>query len=96
MRRTLPSSRRSVLGTLKVAELGEPWLVSYAACEPIADLYADFFSIEYSLAYSANGIGTGSERLYFSPSLRPPVVDQVAGIWADTVERFRATLVQEG
>jgi DNA adenine methylase len=55
-----------------VRELAHPWIVSYDAAPPITSLYQGFDHMRYSLSYSANTRGLGSEIMFFSPGLRRP------------------------
>jgi DNA adenine methylase len=55
-----------------VGQLQHPWMVSYDAAPEIAALYSDFDAIRYSLTYSANTRGLGSEVMFFSPGLERP------------------------
>lgn len=55
-----------------VGQLQHPWVVSYDAAPEIAALYAGFDAIRYSLTYSANTRGLGSEVMYFSHGLERP------------------------
>ena len=53
-------------------------MVSYDAAAEIDRLYARFESITYDLNYSAHVKQLGTERIFFSPSLRRPRVESPA------------------
>lgn len=55
-----------------VRELRHPWMVSYDAAPEITSLYSRFEAIRYSLTYSANTRGLGSEVMFFSTGLERP------------------------
>ena len=55
-----------------VRELAHPWIVSYDAAPTIISLYQGFDRIRYSLSYSANTRGLGSEVMFFSPGFQRP------------------------
>jgi DNA adenine methylase len=55
-----------------ILKLNSVWVVSYDAAKPILQMYSDYQSLRYTLAYSANARLFGSEVMFFSPSLTPP------------------------
>ncbi|WP_435744932.1 DNA adenine methylase [Nocardioides sp. SYSU DS0663] len=57
-----------------IGQVEHPWIVSYDAAPEIVSLYDGFEQIRYSLSYSANRRGRGSEVMFFSPGLRVPDV----------------------
>lgn len=52
-----------------VRRLAHPWIVSYDAVPEILRLYEGFDAVRYSLSYSANTRGLGSEVMFFSPDI---------------------------
>jgi DNA adenine methylase len=56
----------------KVTALQHPWIVSYDAAPEILALYRGFQRLRYSLTYSAQTRGLGSEVMFFSNGLNRP------------------------
>lgn len=73
--------------------LAHPWLVSYDAAPEVLGLYQHHRLMRYSLSYSANRRGQGSEVMVFDPELSIPE-HQPAGIAPNVVfkARMAATL----
>jgi DNA adenine methylase len=63
-----------ILGLLERSRTAR-WVVSYDDVPEIRKIYSRFSPVTYSLSYSAGQKGTGSEVIYFSDALSPPVVD---------------------
>lgn len=55
-----------------VDSLTAPWLVSYDNCNEIKEIYQDHCSKEYSLNYSAQVKGVGSEIMFYKKHLSFP------------------------
>lgn len=58
----------------KVNDLQHPWIVSYDAVPEIIALYEQSNCIRYSLTYSAQTRGIGSEVMFFSDDLDRPEI----------------------
>lgn len=72
-----------------VAGLAAPWMVSYDAAAEIDLLYRDFRSVSYDLDYTAHVRHWGAERIFFSPTITPPLVETPANIPASVVADAR-------
>lgn len=55
-----------------MANLKDPWVVSYDAAPEIMHMYSQYRSLRYSLSYSANSRGRGSEIMFSAPGLVMP------------------------
>lgn len=55
--------------------MGSKWVVSYDDATQIREIYSGLNPVSYSLNYSAGRKASGSEVIYFSDALSPPVVD---------------------
>ncbi|HEY3782159.1 MAG TPA: DNA adenine methylase [Fimbriimonadaceae bacterium] len=76
----------------KIAQImalhSSPWVVSYDDTELVRELYGKYSSIYYSLNYSAQDRKRGSEAMFFSPNIAPPVVSSPAQVSARDVWRY--------
>jgi len=55
-----------------VAQLKQPWIVSYDNCPEIRAMYKGFRRTEYELGYSARDRRRGAEVMFFSDHVRVP------------------------
>lgn len=67
-----PADHALIAGEMLKVE--HPWIVSYDAAPEIIDLYPNLERTRYSLNYSANRRGRGSEVMFFSSRLSVPSV----------------------
>lgn len=72
-----------------VAEIKQPWIVSYDCAEEIHELYSRFERIEYSLSYSAQQRYRGMELMFFKPGLQRPDVRSPANVSWKIVDAAR-------
>lgn len=72
-----------------VSQLEVPWIVSYDPAPEVQVLYARFASVSYELNYSAHVKHYGSERMFFSPLVKPPAVSSPANVPANIVDELR-------
>lgn len=75
--------------SLRMAELDNPWIVSYDNVEQISRIYAAFTSIEYGISYSAQQRYRGSEIMFASDGLSFPAADDPARINSAEYRRQR-------
>lgn len=74
---------------LLVANIRQPWIVSYDSAAQIRDLYASFERIEYDLSYSAQRRYRGTELMFFKPGLQLPDVLSPANVPWKVVDAAR-------
>lgn len=56
--------------SIALRNIGLPWVISYDAAPEILDMYSFVRGIRYELSYSASKRSTGSEVMFFSPSIK--------------------------
>lgn len=56
---------------------GQPWLMTYDACEDIRNLYRSRRIVDSQLSYSARDVRRGQEVVIFGPGVRPPPRSEV-------------------
>jgi DNA adenine methylase len=56
------------------------WLVSYDNVDPIKDLYSGSTAVEYNINYSARSASTGSEVIFFDPTLILPKLENFISV----------------
>ena len=57
-----------------VADIRQPWIVSYDFVPEVSRLYKWFQSVEYRVSYSAQDQYSGREVMFFGPGVKVPVV----------------------
>ena len=57
-----------------VADIPQPWVVSYDFVPEVHKLYRRFRSIQYQVSYSAQDQYSGSEVMFFGPGVKIPAV----------------------
>ena len=57
-----------------VANIGQPWIVSYDAVPEVNRLYGHFRFLEYKVSYSAQNRYAGAEVMFFGPSVQVPKI----------------------
>lgn len=69
-----------------VADIRQPWLVSYDNTPEIADMYQHYRKLEYSIHYSAQARYRGTEVLILAPQLAVPEVGNPSRLSQSEVE----------
>ncbi len=57
-----------------VAEIEQPWIVSYDSVPEVNRLYSPFRSLEYRISYSAQKQYSGFEVMFFGPGVQIPKI----------------------
>ncbi len=72
-----------------VSKVRVPWIVSYDAVTPIAEMYRDYSVIEYGLKYSASRHYSGNELMFFSHDLLAPSAVNPTSVRTTDVNRLK-------
>lgn len=86
-----PKDHEKIAGL--VADLREPWVVSYDCVPEVQALYPSATSVVYDLRYSAQARYLGSEVMFFSSGLELPDVPSPSGVRPEVVGAARLAAV---